>query len=150
MPRRACWMSCALALTACPKHEPAAVEPRSVATASTPAPSAEPAEGTTPAPPSSAGEAPSAAPPAISEPSSIGDTTCASDTDCAITTRADCCECCASQPMATSGAWLDWREGQCKKTRCEPCGKVKCRWFEPASAFRARCVERSCVLERQP
>lgn len=84
-------------------------------------------------------------------PTTIGDVTCLGDGDCALTTRADCCDCCASNARATSRAWLDWRDGTlCKQTRCEPCGKVKCPYFPPAEAFAARCESGSCVLRSAP
>jgi hypothetical protein len=106
--------------------------------------------------------APTAAPPAIPtvpeapvspEPASastIGDVTCERDADCAITTRAECCDCCASAPRATSGAWLDWRDHtMCAQTTCEPCGKVKCPSVEPPSTFRVACERGQCALVRK-
>ncbi len=87
----------------------------------------------------------SAAPAASSDgPSTIGDQTCARDDDCALTRRSECCDCCEGPVLATSKAWLRWRDGTCKRTRCEPCGKVKCRFFPPAEAFVARCERGLC------
>lgn len=97
-----------------------------------------------------AGSIPDAQTP-LSRPTTLGDVTCQGDGDCALTTRADCCDCCASNPMATSRAWLDWRDGTlCKQTRCEPCGKVKCPNFLPVDGFTARCESGSCVLRSAP
>lgn len=77
---------------------------------------------------------------------SIGDTTCSSDADCAMTTKAECCDCCPSRPMATSAAWLGWRDGkQCAQTRCEPCGKVACVDAETLD-LAPMCDRGKCVL----
>lgn len=96
--------------------------------------------------------APTAKPPSTAR---IGDTTCAADADCVVTSQKECCDCCPSEPSATSGAWLSWRDGtQCKQTRCEPCAKNPvhpiCPSVEPPSAFRAACVQKRCTLVRNP
>ncbi len=123
--------------------------PRPAPRADVPAPppaSAAATEQAAPLPPRAS--EPAAPKPAL-EPRSIGDVTCESDVECAVTTRADCCDCCVGPPMATSSAWLAWRDQQlCASTRCEPCGKVKCPDVASASDVRAVCRERACVLER--
>jgi hypothetical protein len=92
--------------------------------------------------------APTAAPVAPAAlPTTIGDTTCTNDADCTVTRRLDCCDCCKGNTRATSRAWLSWRNGTlCPHTRCEPCGKVKCAYYEPAEKFKARCDHGSCML----
>lgn len=130
-------------------HEPAAVaEPQassaSPVTSSGPSPAnTAVASAPTTAPVSSS--APSAAPETSPRVPTVGDVTCAADADCAITARRDCCDCCATQPAATSAAWLKWFEGtQCATTRCEPCGKVKCPDVDEPGDFRPVCVSKRC------
>lgn len=71
---------------------------------------------------------------------SIGDVTCSSDDDCVVTTKFDCCACCSGLPLATSRAWLKWRdETECPKTKCTPCGKRSCQTPHDPSRFLAVC-----------
>ena len=116
-------------------------EPASLAAA----PSASASASAAPVAASAAPTAEPVARPAL--PTTIGDTTCTKDADCRLTRRLDCCDCCKGNTRATSRAWLSWRDGTlCKQTRCEPCGKVKCAYYEPAEKYAARCEHGSCVL----
>jgi hypothetical protein len=139
--------ACGAGSQASPGGEGARAAPPVVSASRAPAPAATSAGPTAPVATSAGLTAPvSPAPEAT-----IGDVTCAADADCVITTRANCCDCCASNPQATSRAWLSWRDQtMCGAKSCGDCGEVKCAAVAPAAAFRAECHRGLCALRRRP
>ena len=80
----------------------------------------------------------------------IGDTTCDADDQCAITTKHECCDCCAGEARATSAAWLAWRDGTMVQVHPLRAGAppAPVARVEPVKHFQARCLARSCQLVR--
>ncbi len=73
----------------------------------------------------------------------VGDATCQTNDDCAVTTKAECCECCPHAPLATSKKWLAWRDGRCAAERCVPCDKKCAPEIAKPGAI---CRENLCTL----